>query len=101
MDGRDRVGLVAVGHDGLIVAHAMYVRIDRESAEVAFAVADAWQGHGLGTVLLGLVAEMARSAGIPRFVALVRADNSRMVEVFRESGFPVAGHRATRAEAGS
>ena len=90
VDGRDRVGLVALGPDGRIVAHAMYVRAGPESAEVAFAVADEWQAHGLGTVLLGLVAEIARRSGIPRFVALVRADNRRMVEVFRESGFPVS-----------
>ena len=90
VDGRDRVGLVATGPDGGIVAHAMYVRIDSESAEVAFAVADAWQGHGLGTVLLGLVADIASRAGIPQFVALVRADNRRMVEVFRRSGFPAS-----------
>ena len=90
VDGRDRVGLVALGPGGRIVAHAMYVRVDSESAEVAFAVADEWQGHGLGTVLLGLVAEIARHSGIPRFVALVRADNRRMVEVFRESGFPAS-----------
>ncbi|HEX5780323.1 MAG TPA: GNAT family N-acetyltransferase, partial [Solirubrobacteraceae bacterium] len=90
VDGRDRVGLVAIGPDGRIVAHAMYVRVDSDSAEVAFAVADAWQGHGLGTVLLGLVADCARRAGIPQFVALVRADNRRMVEVFRQSGFPAS-----------
>ena len=90
VDGRDRVGLVAMGPGGRIVAHAMYVRIDPESAEVAFAVADAWQGHGLGTVLLGLVADIASRAGIPQFVALVRADNRRMVDVFRQSGFPAS-----------
>ena len=90
VDGRDRVGLVALAPDGRIVAHAMYVRVDPESAEVAFAVADDRQGHGLGTVLLGLVAEQARLVGIPRFVALVRADNRRMVEVFLESGFPTS-----------
>ncbi|HET8953450.1 MAG TPA: GNAT family N-acetyltransferase [Solirubrobacteraceae bacterium] len=89
-DGAGSVGLVAFGPAGEIVAHAMYVRVDDDSAEVAFAVADDWQGHGLGTVLLGLVAEAASRAGIPRFVALVRADNRRMIEVFRESGFPVS-----------
>ena len=89
-DGRGRVGLVAVGASGEIVAHAMYVRLDDDSAEVAFAVADALQGHGLGTVLLGLAADAASRAGIPRFVALVRVDNRRMIEVFRESGFPVS-----------
>jgi acyl-CoA synthetase (NDP forming)/GNAT superfamily N-acetyltransferase len=89
-DGAGRFGLVAVGPSGGIVAHAMYVQIDGDSAEVAFAVADAWQGHGLGTVLLGLAADAACRSGIRRFVALVRADNRRMIEVFRESGFPVS-----------
>ena len=97
VDGADRVALVALGADGRIVAHGMYVRVDAESAEVAFAVADPWQGHGLGTVLLGLLADTARQAGIPRFTALVRADNRRMVEVFRESGFPAS----VRARAGA
>ena len=89
-DGAARFGLVAVGASGAIVAHAMYVQIDERSAEVAFAVADELQGHGLGTVLLGLAADAAHRAGIGRFVALVRADNRRMIEVFRESGFPVS-----------
>jgi acyl-CoA synthetase (NDP forming)/RimJ/RimL family protein N-acetyltransferase len=88
VDGRDRVGLVALGADGSLVGHAMYVRIDADRAEVAFAIADDLQGHGLGTVLLGLIADLARHAGISRFVALVRSDNRRMVQVFRESGFP-------------
>jgi acyl-CoA synthetase (NDP forming)/RimJ/RimL family protein N-acetyltransferase len=85
-----RYGLIAVDASGAIVAHAMYVQIDEDSAEVAFAVADALQGHGLGTVLLGLAADAASRAGIRRFVAMVRADNRRMIEVFRESGFPAS-----------
>jgi acyl-CoA synthetase (NDP forming)/RimJ/RimL family protein N-acetyltransferase len=89
-DGAGRFGLVAVGASGAIVAHAMYVQIDDDSAEVAFAVADDRQGHGLGTVLLGLAADAASRAGIRRFVAMVRADNRRMIEVFRESGFPAS-----------
>lgn len=89
-NGRGRFGLVATGPSGEIVAHAMYVQVDDERAEVAFAVADGLQGHGLGTVLLGLAADAADRAGIPRFVALVRADNRRMIDVFRQSGFPVS-----------
>jgi acyl-CoA synthetase (NDP forming)/RimJ/RimL family protein N-acetyltransferase len=94
-DGAGSVGLVALGPAGEIVAHAMYVQVDDDSAEVAFAVADDLQGHGLGTVLLGLAADAASRAGITRFVALVRADNRRMIEVVRESGFPASVRAAS------
>jgi acyl-CoA synthetase (NDP forming)/GNAT superfamily N-acetyltransferase len=86
----DRYGLVALGEDGTIVAHAMYVVDAPGRAEVAFAVADDLRGHGLGTVLLGLLAAEARRNGIERFVALVRADNRRMAGVFRDCGFPAS-----------
>ena len=35
-----------------IVAHAAYVRDRGDSAEVAFVVADEWQGRGVSTILL-------------------------------------------------
>ena len=46
--------------NGRIVALANWVRLrDRRSAEVAFAVADEFQGHGIGTRLLEQLAERA------------------------------------------
>src|SRR5688572_26574314 len=41
VDHRDKVGLVATGPAGEIVAHANYVRTGPEKAEAAFTVADA------------------------------------------------------------
>ncbi len=87
-----RYGLLAiVGRDGRVVAHAGYERQDDqpEAAEVAFAVADAFQGKGLGTILLGHLAEIAQDAGVTRFGAEVLPENHQMVQVFRDSGFPV------------
>src|SRR5579862_9216365 len=53
VDYEDRFALVAEsGSPRQIVAHAAYVRIDSEHAEVAFLVADAWQGKGISTILL-------------------------------------------------
>ena len=52
-----------------IVAHAAYVRIDATRAEVAFLVADAWQGRGISTILLAHLAEAAEQHGITTFVA--------------------------------
>jgi acetyl coenzyme A synthetase (ADP forming)-like protein len=95
VDYRSRYGLVAtVGTDGRVVGHAGWERErDRpERAEVAFVVADAMQGKGLGTIMLGQLAEAASEAGVSVFVAEVLPENHRMVGVFRDSGFPVTSH---------
>ncbi|HTX09179.1 MAG TPA: GNAT family N-acetyltransferase [Solirubrobacteraceae bacterium] len=90
VDYADRFGLVVEsGSPTAIVAHAVYVRIDANRAEVAFLVTDAWQGRGIATILLAHLAEVAQQHGITTFVAEVLPYNHRMVEVFRESGFPV------------
>ena len=62
------------------------------SAEVAFEVADAWQGRGVGTILLGAVAERAAAEGIDTLTAIVLPENHAMIHVFRDSGFPVQVH---------
>jgi len=83
-------GLVAVaGATPQIVGHAMYVQIAPRKAELALAVADANQGKGLGTILLGQLAEAAVAAGIDVLEAVVRPENHRMLQMLRESGFPV------------
>ncbi len=83
-------GLVATtGPEERIVGHAHYAALDGDRAEVAFAVADDYQGRGVGTILLGHLAEAAGANGIRIFEAEMIPDNHRMVEVFRESGFPV------------
>jgi acetate---CoA ligase (ADP-forming) len=87
--GRDGVGLVATtGDPATIVAHAAYERIDGDRAEVAFEVADSLRGQGLGTILMAHLAGAARERGVSEFVADVLPENRRMLEVFRESGFP-------------
>jgi acetyl coenzyme A synthetase (ADP forming)-like protein len=90
VDYADRHGLVATrGGDGSLVGHGAYVRSSRERAEVAFTVLDSMQGQGLGTILLAHLSEVAQENGISVFVAEVLPQNHRMIEVFRESGFPV------------
>jgi acetyl coenzyme A synthetase (ADP forming)-like protein len=60
------------------------------SAEVAFAVADAVQGRGVGTALLEHLARAARARGIEQFEADVESDNRDMLTVFARSGFAVS-----------
>jgi acetate---CoA ligase (ADP-forming) len=90
VDYADRFAMVAVsGETPAIVAHAAYVRANRSRAEVAFLVSDAWQGRGISTILLAHLASIAEQHGIHTFTAEVLPHNHKMIEVFRQSGFPV------------
>jgi len=54
---------------------------DAESAEIAVIVEDAWQGKGLGTLLLGHLIELARRQHFTEVIALVLATNTRMISL--------------------
>ena len=75
------------GDTGAVVGGAQYFRLDGSRAEVSLSVADAYQGRGLGTLLLARLASAAEHAGIERFVAYVAPANHRMIDVFRDCGF--------------
>ena len=88
-DGIDRVALVVeVGSD--IVAVARFDRMeDDATAEVAFVVADQYQHHGLGSLLLRKLAALAQERRIATFYAQTLDGNRGMLGVFRASGFPM------------
>jgi acyl-CoA synthetase (NDP forming)/RimJ/RimL family protein N-acetyltransferase len=94
VDHHDRVAFVAVEDDDAgerIIAVARYDR-DGDGAEVAFNVADAHHGRGLGSVLLEHLTAAARERGIRRFTAEVLPHNARMLAVFRDAGYAVTQH---------
>ncbi len=62
---------------------------DGKSAEIAFTVEDNIQLRGIGTVLLEELARAAALYNISVFEAQVLEDNTRMIEVFDESGFKI------------
>ena len=89
VDHHDREALLALAGDD-IVGVGRYDRMPRTSdAEVAFVVADGWQGSGIGTVLLKQLARRATAEGVTRFLADALAENHRMRGVFRDSGLLV------------
>ena len=89
-DGRTGTSIVAEA-GGRIVAFAGFYKDPNVAgrAEVAFAVSDAMQGHGIGTRLLEHLATIARDQDIHTFDAYVLGGNRRMFDVFRDSGFEV------------
>ena len=91
VDGKDRFALVALepGREGEIIA---VVSFDREGetdrAEYAAAVADAWQGKGLGLALTRRLIECAQKRGVRVFTGVVLFENRRMLNLLRDLGLP-------------
>ncbi len=71
-----------------IVGVARYVaNWDKESAEYAIALADAWQGRGLGYAMMKMLIECARRRGFKRLVGSVLANNQAMLGLDKALGF--------------
>jgi protein lysine acetyltransferase len=73
-------------HDGAGVVRYVRGRDDPAIAEMAVTVDHAYQGRGLGTVLVGALAAAAQAAGVERFEALVLEDNTAMRRVLDKAG---------------
>jgi acetyl coenzyme A synthetase (ADP forming)-like protein len=87
---RKQLSLVVIRHmdqSPRIIASGSYVAHDETTAEIALAVDDECQGKGLGTLLLERLALLAVNNGFLRFWAITSAENSQMLNVFRDSGF--------------
>jgi GNAT superfamily N-acetyltransferase len=93
LDFNDHVGLAATlienGRERFIGVGRYLRGEDPHRAEVAFAVLDDYQGHGIGTILLEHLALIARNSGITELEAIVLGDNRKMLEVFAHSGFKI------------
>jgi acetyl coenzyme A synthetase (ADP forming)-like protein len=87
IDCEDCCVLAVLG--GEVVGQASYERLVADRALVAFTVTDSFQGRGLGTLLLKRLAEAADEDGVAVFEAEVLAENDKMLELFRDSGFVV------------
>jgi GNAT superfamily N-acetyltransferase len=85
VDHHDHVAILAVSTaEDRPIGVARFVREsgDPESADVAVAVVDDWQGRGVATALLESLVERAREEGVARFVALVLSENTGALEMF-------------------
>lgn len=73
------------------IAVARWARPQGETAaDLGIAVADDWQGKGLGTALLKRLLQLAAAAGIEQIAANVLYENQRMRALARDLGFRLA-----------
>ena len=97
LDYRDTFGLVAetsAGEGPRVVGLASYVRIGEESAEMAIAIDDPFQGRGMGSILVEHLGEAAAACGIRSLVAEVLSENHDMLEVISSMSLPLEEKRA-------
>ncbi len=94
IDYVDHLTLLAFsgGERQRVVGGAQYIRENARQAEIALSVADPWQGLGLASILIAHLAEAAHENGIAFFRAEVLPENHRMIDVFRQTGFPISVH---------
>jgi GNAT superfamily N-acetyltransferase len=83
----DRLSIVGlVGDTPVALAEIDGLNTSQDS-EIAFAVDDAFQRLGVGTLLLAELARHAAALGITTLIADVLPENRLMIEVFERSGF--------------
>jgi RimJ/RimL family protein N-acetyltransferase len=92
VDFRTHVALIAVVEEHgrpVIAGGGRYVLVGNDKAEIAFMIIDAYQGRGIGRILLRHLAAIAKDAGIRQFVAEVLPENTPMLRLFEKSGLHI------------
>ena len=96
VDLKNHVAIVAVAKEGdckVIAGGGRYIVIEPGWAEMAFVVVDAWQGKGVGSILMRHLAKLANNAGLKELTAEVLHENTAMRRVFQKFGFTPGPHR--------
>ena len=96
IDYRHHLALVAeviAGGEVILIGEARYACTDdAPGAEFALAVADDWQGQGIGARLLESLLDAARSAGIRHLFGDILHDNEPMLHLAQRAGFGSGPH---------
>ena len=98
--GRPGVDALVATRNGAIIGHAMAVDgtgpDGTAMAEIGVVVADAWQGHGVGSGLLHALAGRARARGATTLAMDVLAENQRVLAMIA-ARWPAAWHDRSAA----
>lgn len=82
--------------DGQVVGFAYLSKMSQKSGwrftrEDTIYIGDAWQGRGIGRILLTAIVHLAQDLGMRLLVATIESGNVRSLALHRELGFTVAG----------
>lgn len=92
VDYKEEMSLVALTQDGprqkIVGLGSFHLNPATHRAEIAFLVADAWQGKGIGTFMMHMLVKIARSLHFKGLTAEVMRDNVAMIALMHKSGVP-------------
>jgi GNAT superfamily N-acetyltransferase len=92
-DHQHREGIVAECFDAIgtpvIIGHVCIEPVNDDAAEMAIAVADSWQRHGVGRAMLAHAITWARTHDIARLVASMKCGNTAVLALLRSTGYPI------------
>jgi acetyltransferase len=86
------LGAILQGADGrphIIGVSRYHVHPDTNEAEFAVVVTDAWQGKGIGSLLMRRLTELARKRGAKRLYGDVLRENENMLQLMHALGFTI------------
>jgi len=92
LDYDREIAIVAELQDGkkpIIGAVRLILEPGGKSGEFAVLVGDEWQGLGLGSTLMDLLAEMGKDMRANKIYGYVSVDNQKMLSMCRKKGFKV------------
>jgi RimJ/RimL family protein N-acetyltransferase len=96
VDFKNHVAIVALEAEAgrkVIVGGGRYIVFEPGRAEMAFVVIDAWQGRGVGSILMHHLVKIASDSGLKELTAEVLPENAAMIKVFGKFGFSPAPRR--------
>jgi RimJ/RimL family protein N-acetyltransferase len=100
VDFSNHVALVVTAQeDGqpVIIGGGRYIVFEPGRAEMAFIVVDAWQGRGIGSILMRHLVAIARDSELKELTAEILPENTAMLKVFGKFGFRPARRRDPQA----
>ncbi|HXF79355.1 MAG TPA: GNAT family N-acetyltransferase, partial [Usitatibacter sp.] len=84
------IAVIPDGEDEREIGVCRYIRLpDRTTCEYAIAVADGWQGKGLGETMMRRLIAVARERGLSTMMGWVNSDNEAMLDLCGRLGFRV------------
>jgi acetyltransferase len=65
------------------------IDLNQKTGEIAFIVADPWQGLGLGTKMVECMIEICKNIGLEKIYALMLPNNCRAIRLLKKKGFTI------------
>jgi len=86
------IGIVAELKEGrrqILGVVRLIIESDGKTGEMAFIVADPWQGLGLGSKMVDYMIEICKDKGLETVYAFILPDNHRAISLLKKMGFTI------------